>query len=70
MKPRPIIKNVECINNHYVILVPNNVSASTPIESLNERTSNVSSNGILIESDNIEQSEFNALLNQNSLTYE
>ena len=55
MKPCPIIKNVECINNHHVIVVPNNVSASTPIESLNERISNVSSSEILIELDNIKK---------------
>ena len=66
MTPHPIIKNVECINNHRVIVVPNNVSASTPIESLNERVSNVSSSEILIELDNIEQNKFNVLFNQNS----
>ena len=67
MKPRPIIKNLECINNHHVSVVPNNVSASAPIESLSERISNVSSSEILTELDNIEQNEFNALLNENSL---
>ena len=28
MKPGPIIRNDQCINNHHVILVPNNDSPS------------------------------------------
>ncbi|XP_031781093.1 uncharacterized protein LOC116416491 [Nasonia vitripennis] len=66
-KSRSLIKSVEILNNHKLIVVPQTVPASTSFELMNESNLNVTNDPILIELDGIEDNELNALLNNESL---